>query len=39
MNEEELANHRLAIKLLEKDLNFAQAAAAKEEVVDEEDNK
>jgi hypothetical protein len=37
MEEEELKNHHLALKLLEKDFNFAEAH--KEETVDEEDDE
>jgi hypothetical protein len=39
MDEDELKNHCLALKLLEKDLNFAKAAAHEEEDVDEEDDE
>jgi hypothetical protein len=37
MDDEELNNHRLALKLLEEGLNFAKAHV--EEVVDEEDDE
>jgi hypothetical protein len=39
MDEDELKNHCLALKLLEKDLNFAEAAAHEEEDVDEKDDE
>jgi hypothetical protein len=39
MDEDEFKNHCLALKLLEKDLNFAEAAAHGEEDVDEEDDE
>jgi hypothetical protein len=37
MNEDELSNHRLTLRLLEKDLNFTEAS--EEEAVDKKDNK
>jgi hypothetical protein len=37
MDTEELKNHRLALNLIEKYLNFTEVAAHKEEDVDEED--
>jgi predicted choloylglycine hydrolase len=39
MNEEELENHRLALKLIEKDLNFTEATVEEEEDMDEEDDE
>jgi hypothetical protein len=39
MDEEELKNHRLTLKVLEKYLNFIEASAHEEEVVDEEDDE
>jgi hypothetical protein len=37
MNEEELQNHHLTLRLIKKDLNFAEAN--EEESVDDEDNE
>jgi hypothetical protein len=39
MDEDELMNHRLALKLIKKDLNFVEATAEEEEDMNEEDDE